>query len=60
MDRKISYQVIKDGKIVFQGNRNSCYRALKSIAEKHSLPTSRTSSSLMSLFKSTGVFESGK
>lgn len=60
MDRKISYQVIKDGKIVFQGTRNSCYRALKSIAEKHSLPSSRTSPGFMSLFRSAGTFESGK
>jgi len=60
MDRKISYQVIKDGKIVFRGNRNSCYRTLKSIAEKHSLSSSRTTSGLMSLFKSSGAFESGK
>ena len=60
MDRKISYQVIKDGKIVFQGNRTSCYRTLKSIADKHSPSSSRSSPNLMSLFKSTGAFESGK
>lgn len=59
MDRKISYQVIKDGKIIFQGSRTTCYRTLKSIAEKHLSP-SRTSSGMMSFFKGSGVFDSGK
>lgn len=59
MDKKISYQVIKGRKVIFQGDGNSCHKTLKFLANKRPLSEPPMVSSL-SPFKSTNALEVGE